>query len=146
MKDIENVCLEVDELDFDNYSPISPDIVLTSSFKFKNFDHYVKVNAKEEFALDSDDINPTPFSTIYFNSDTESDIIAYSMNYQPDGTFENAFGKKNIKDFDNKTILDFGCGEGGFSDTQNSPAVQRHCGAIVALAVNLSKRAMSMFT
>ena len=24
MKDIENVCLEVDELDFDNYSPISP--------------------------------------------------------------------------------------------------------------------------
>ena len=28
MKDIENVCLEVDELDFDNYSPISPDIVL----------------------------------------------------------------------------------------------------------------------
>ena len=51
MKDIENVCLEVDELDFDNYSPISPDIVLTSSFKFKNFDHYVKVNAKEEFAI-----------------------------------------------------------------------------------------------
>ncbi|WP_290863095.1 AAA family ATPase [Flavobacterium sp.] len=50
------------------------------------------MNAKEEFALDSDDINPTPFSTIYFNSDTESDIIAYSMNYQPDGTFENAFG------------------------------------------------------
>ena len=50
MKDIENVCLEVDELDFDNYSPISPDIVLTSSFKFKNFDHYVKVNAKEESA------------------------------------------------------------------------------------------------
>lgn len=60
MKDIENVCLEVDELDFDNYSPISPDIVLTSSFKFKNFDHYVKVNAKEEFAYTyTRDGNPT---------------------------------------------------------------------------------------
>lgn len=48
------------------------------------------MNAIKEYALDSDDINPTPFSTIYFNS--ESDVVAYSMNYQPDGTFENAFG------------------------------------------------------
>lgn len=48
------------------------------------------MNATKEYALDSDDINPTPFSTIYFNS--ESDVVAYSMNYQPDGTFENAFG------------------------------------------------------
>ena len=48
------------------------------------------MNATKEYALDFDDINPTPFSTIYFNS--ESDVVAYSMNYQPDGTFENAFG------------------------------------------------------
>lgn len=48
------------------------------------------MNATKEYALDSDDMNPTPFSTIYFNS--ESDVVAYSMNYQSDGTFENAFG------------------------------------------------------
>ena len=60
MKDIENVCLEVDDLDSDHYQPISPDIVLTSSFKFKNFDHYVKVNSKEEFAYTyTRDGNPT---------------------------------------------------------------------------------------
>jgi ubiquinone/menaquinone biosynthesis C-methylase UbiE len=32
-----------------------------------------------------------------------------------ENTFESAFGKNNIDDFENKTILDFGCGEGGFS-------------------------------
>lgn len=50
------------------------------------------MNAQKEYALDSDKINPTPFSTIYFNSDDDSEIAAYSMNYQTDGTFENAFG------------------------------------------------------
>src|SRR5690606_33568445 len=45
------------------------------------------MNALQEYAVDTDSINPTPFSTIYFNSDTESDIVAYSMNYQADGTF-----------------------------------------------------------
>jgi len=50
------------------------------------------MNALQEYAVDTDSINPTPFSTIYFNSNTESDIVAYSMNYQADGTFENAFG------------------------------------------------------
>jgi ubiquinone/menaquinone biosynthesis C-methylase UbiE len=41
--------------------------------------------------------------------DIDLDLLKY------ESTFENAFGKKNIKDFDNKTILDFGCGEGGFA-------------------------------
>lgn len=60
MKDIENVCLEVDDQDIDSYNPISPNIVLTSSFKFKNFDHYVKVNCHEESAYTyTRDGNPT---------------------------------------------------------------------------------------
>lgn len=60
MKDIENVCLEVDELDFEHYNPISPDIVMTSSFKFKDFEHYVDVNSNGEFAYTyTRDGNPT---------------------------------------------------------------------------------------
>ncbi|MCT4303909.1 AAA family ATPase [Elizabethkingia anophelis] len=48
------------------------------------------MNARKEFSFDDDTINPTPFATLYFNSDSEK--TAYSMNYQPDGTFENSFG------------------------------------------------------
>lgn len=60
MKDIENVCLEVDNQNIESYDPISPNIVLTSSFKFKNFDHYVKVNCHEESAYTyTRDGNPT---------------------------------------------------------------------------------------
>lgn len=60
MKDIENVCLEVDDQNIESYDPISPNIVLTSSFKFKNFDHYVKVNCHEESAYTyTRDGNPT---------------------------------------------------------------------------------------
>ncbi len=49
------------------------------------------LNAINEFGSNDTDLNPTPFSTVYFSS--ESDNVAYSMNYQTDGTFENAFGE-----------------------------------------------------
>lgn len=58
MKDI--VCLEIIDQDIVGYHPISPNIVMTSSSKFKNFDHYVKVNCHEESAYSyTRDGNPT---------------------------------------------------------------------------------------
>lgn len=49
MKENENICLEIDDNSFEYY-PIAPEIVQTSNFKFKNFQHYVDVNANSEFA------------------------------------------------------------------------------------------------
>ena len=49
MKENENICLEIDDNSFEYY-PIAPEIVQTSNFKFKNFQHYVDVNANREFA------------------------------------------------------------------------------------------------
>lgn len=50
------------------------------------------INLLEEYELDTDEMNPTPFSTIYFNSDSKSEVVAYNMHYQLDGTFDNNFG------------------------------------------------------
>lgn len=44
MKDLENICLSVDHHLSEDYLPISPQIVQTSSFQFKNYQHYIDVN------------------------------------------------------------------------------------------------------
>ena len=48
------------------------------------------ITAKKEFDADDKDVNPNPFSALYFPS--KEDEKVYSLNYQPDGTFENSFG------------------------------------------------------
>ncbi|MBM6930891.1 aminotransferase class I/II-fold pyridoxal phosphate-dependent enzyme [[Clostridium] spiroforme] len=50
MKDLDNICLALNNNDEKNYYTISPEIVQTSSFKFKNFKHYLDVNAHGQFA------------------------------------------------------------------------------------------------
>ncbi|MEG0684103.1 MAG: aminotransferase class I/II-fold pyridoxal phosphate-dependent enzyme [Coprobacillus sp.] len=60
MLDLDNVCLEVEKGQGVEYQTISPEIVLTSSFQFKNFEHYVNVNSKGEKAYTyTRDGNPT---------------------------------------------------------------------------------------
>ncbi|MEG0367899.1 MAG: aminotransferase class I/II-fold pyridoxal phosphate-dependent enzyme, partial [Coprobacillus sp.] len=60
MKDLENICLEVEHGFEKGYQTISPEIALTSSFQFKDFDHYVRVNSQGEFAYTyTRDGNPT---------------------------------------------------------------------------------------
>lgn len=60
MKDLDNVCLEIERGSQEEYYAVSPEIVLTSSFQFKNFDHYVSVNSKGEHAYTyTRDGNPT---------------------------------------------------------------------------------------
>lgn len=60
MKDINNICLEVEHGFEKNYQTISPEIALTSSFQFKDFEHYVNVNSKGESAYTyTRDGNPT---------------------------------------------------------------------------------------
>lgn len=49
MKDLDNICLSLNA-DEKDYLTISPEIVQTSSFKFKNFKHYLDVNAHGQFA------------------------------------------------------------------------------------------------
>ena len=49
MKDLDNICLSLQHEKKD-YQSISPEIVQTSSFQFKNFEHYVQVNNQKEFA------------------------------------------------------------------------------------------------
>lgn len=49
MKDLENICLSLN-VDEKDYLTISAEIVQTSSFKFKNFKHYLDVNAHGQFA------------------------------------------------------------------------------------------------
>ena len=48
------------------------------------------ITAKKEFDADDKGVNPNPFSALYFPS--KEDEKVYSLNYQPDGTFENSFG------------------------------------------------------
>lgn len=50
MKDIENICLEVEHDWSKEYLSVSPEIVQTSSFQFKDFHHYVNVNSNNEHA------------------------------------------------------------------------------------------------
>lgn len=50
MKDLNNICLSLDADEGNDYLTISPEIVQTSSFKFKNFQHYLEVNAGGQFA------------------------------------------------------------------------------------------------
>lgn len=50
MKDLENICLEVEHDFLGKYQSVAPEIVQTSSFQFKNFDHYVRVNSQGESA------------------------------------------------------------------------------------------------
>lgn len=50
MRDLDNVCLEVEHNWEKNYLSVSPEIVQTSTFQFKNFDHYVEVNAHGQHA------------------------------------------------------------------------------------------------
>lgn len=50
MKDSDNICLSLEDVLEKDYLPISPEIVQTSSFQFKNFKHYIDVNAQGEFA------------------------------------------------------------------------------------------------
>lgn len=47
MEELNNICLSL-EHDQKEYRSISPEIVQTSSFQFKNFQHYVDVNANNE--------------------------------------------------------------------------------------------------
>jgi len=49
MKDLENICLSL-ENERKEYQSISPEIVQTSSFQFKNYQHYVAVNTNQETA------------------------------------------------------------------------------------------------
>ena len=42
MKEIENVCLEVEHNWEKDYLSVSPEIVQTSTFQFKDFNHYVR--------------------------------------------------------------------------------------------------------
>ena len=44
MKDLENICLSIEHCLNEDYLPISPQIVQTSSFQFKNYQHYIDVN------------------------------------------------------------------------------------------------------
>lgn len=46
----EITCLEIEKDCHKDYLSISPDIVQTTNFQFKNFDHYVQVNSQGEFA------------------------------------------------------------------------------------------------
>lgn len=46
MKDLENICLSVEHCLSDDYLPVSPQIVQTSSFQFQNYQHYIDVNTK----------------------------------------------------------------------------------------------------
>lgn len=48
------------------------------------------ITAQQEFSSDMEAVNPNPFTALYFPS--EENAQAYTMNYQPDGTFENSFG------------------------------------------------------
>ena len=48
MLDINNVCLSLDD-ERKEYASVSPEIVQTSNFKFKDYDHYVRVNSDHEF-------------------------------------------------------------------------------------------------
>ncbi|WP_332022054.1 AAA family ATPase, partial [Kaistella sp.] len=48
------------------------------------------ITAQQEFSSDMEAVNPNPFTALYFPSEEKAQ--AYSMNYQPDGTFENSFG------------------------------------------------------
>ncbi|KXU52347.1 MAG: aminotransferase class I/II-fold pyridoxal phosphate-dependent enzyme [Longibaculum muris] len=50
MRDLDNVCLEVEHNWEKDYLSVSPEIVQTSTFQFKNFDHYVEVNAHGQHA------------------------------------------------------------------------------------------------
>lgn len=50
MKDLENICLEIEHDWTKDYQTISPEITQTSSFQFKNFKHYVAVNSLGEKA------------------------------------------------------------------------------------------------
>lgn len=60
MKDIDNICLSVEHDFKKDYQTISPEIAMTSSFQFKDFEHYVKVNSQGEFAYTyTRDGNPT---------------------------------------------------------------------------------------
>lgn len=49
MYDDKNICLELEDGGYEYY-PVAPEIVQTSNFRFKNFQHYVDVNANGEFA------------------------------------------------------------------------------------------------
>lgn len=50
MKEIDKICLGVEHGRENDYMPVSPEIVQTSSFQFKDFQHYVRVNSENEFA------------------------------------------------------------------------------------------------
>ena len=50
MKEIENVCLEVEHNWEKDYLSVSPEIVQTSTFQFKDFNHYVEVNSHGQHA------------------------------------------------------------------------------------------------
>lgn len=60
MKDLNNVCLEIEHDWKGDYQSIAPEIVQTSSFQFKNFQHYVDVNTgKDSTYTYTRDGNPT---------------------------------------------------------------------------------------
>lgn len=44
----EIICLEVEKEMNKDYLSVSPDIVQTSNFQFRDFEHYVAVNSKGE--------------------------------------------------------------------------------------------------
>lgn len=46
MKDLGNICLSIEHCLSDDYLPVSPQIVQTSSFQFKNYQHYIDVNTQ----------------------------------------------------------------------------------------------------
>lgn len=48
MKDLENICLSLNA-DEKDYLTISPEIVQRSSFKFKNFKHFLDINVRGQF-------------------------------------------------------------------------------------------------
>lgn len=60
MKDLNNVCLEIEHDWKGDYLSVAPEIVQTSSFQFKNFQHYVDVNTgKDSTYTYTRDGNPT---------------------------------------------------------------------------------------
>lgn len=60
MKDLNNICLEVEHDWKGDYLSVAPEIVQTSSFQFKNFQHYVDVNTGKDTTFTyTRDGNPT---------------------------------------------------------------------------------------
>jgi 2-polyprenyl-3-methyl-5-hydroxy-6-metoxy-1,4-benzoquinol methylase len=74
----------------------------------KYFPKYDELNWFEKFFLNTCCYYP-PKPRRVRGLEIEIDLEKYEK------TFINAYGLSNVNDFENKKILDFGCGEGGFS-------------------------------